>query len=225
MSEWALCRVAWHHLRLSRWWRQEASHDELRPHVPVRDHALGALCDGGGGKYRRAAGSRGDRAVPPPGPCPRPRLRPRPVHPRARAQGLGGRGHRLCAGRGRGGKGEEPGRGWAQLRRRRRDAAAVGPPRDVRLLPRHRLLPGPGRRAASCPGGRGQRACQPGATVLLLSFGPSRWRWLVEGASQEEVQTAFAGWEMLTAEPADTAGLGWPMNKTAPQWYRLRHGT
>ena len=65
----------------------------------------------------------------------------------------------------------------------------------------------------------------PGATLLLLSFGPSRWRWLVEGASQEEVQTAFAGWEMLAAEPADTAGLGWPMNKTAPRWYRLRPGS
>jgi SAM-dependent methyltransferase len=62
----------------------------------------------------------------------------------------------------------------------------------------------------------------PGATVLLLSFGPSRWRPLVGGASREEVQAAFAGWEMLAAEPADTAGLGWPMNKTAPQWYRLR---
>src|SRR5215471_9149085 len=48
----------------------------------------------------------------------------------------------------------------------------------------------------------------PGATVLLLSFGPSRWRWLVEGASQEEVETAFTGWEILSAEPADTAGLG-----------------
>ena len=55
----------------------------------------------------------------------------------------------------------------------------------------------------------------PGATLLLLSFGPSRWRWLVEGASQEEVQTAFPGWEMLASKPADTAGLGWPMNKTA----------
>ena len=62
----------------------------------------------------------------------------------------------------------------------------------------------------------------PGATLLLLSFGPSRWRWLVEGASQQEVQTAFAGWQMLTAESADTAGLSWPMNKTAPRWYRLR---
>ena len=64
----------------------------------------------------------------------------------------------------------------------------------------------------------------PAATMLLLSFGPSRWRWLVGGASQE-VETAFAGWEMLAVEPADTAGLGWPMNKTAPQWYRLRRRT
>jgi len=62
----------------------------------------------------------------------------------------------------------------------------------------------------------------PGATVLMLSFGPGRWRRLVGGTSQEEVEAAFAGWEMLAAEPADTAGLGWPMNKTAPRWYRLR---
>lgn len=62
----------------------------------------------------------------------------------------------------------------------------------------------------------------PAATVLLLSFGPSRWRRLVGGASQEEVQAAFAGWQMLTVELADTASLGWPMNKTAPRWYRLR---
>ena len=62
----------------------------------------------------------------------------------------------------------------------------------------------------------------PGATVLMLSFGPGRWRWLVGGTSQEEIEAAFAGWEMLAAEPADTAGLGWPMNKTAPRWYRLR---
>jgi SAM-dependent methyltransferase len=62
----------------------------------------------------------------------------------------------------------------------------------------------------------------PGATLLLLSFGLSRWRWLVEGASRQDVETAFAGWEMLDVEPADTAGLGFPMNKTAPQWYRMR---
>jgi hypothetical protein len=55
-----------------------------------------------------------------------------------------------------------------------------------------------------------------------MSFGSGRWRPLVGGASQQEAPSAFAGWQMLTAEPADTAGLGWPMNKTAPQWYRMR---
>jgi SAM-dependent methyltransferase len=71
--------------------------------------------------------------------------------------------------------------------------------------------------------GRGARAlASPGATLLQLSFGPGRWRPLVGGTSQDEVETAFAGWELLAAEPADTAGLRWPMNRTAPRWYRLR---
>ena len=65
----------------------------------------------------------------------------------------------------------------------------------------------------------------PWATLLMLSFGPGRWQWLVGGVSQEEVETAFAGWEMLAVESADTAGLGWRMNETAPQWYRLRRRT
>jgi SAM-dependent methyltransferase len=71
--------------------------------------------------------------------------------------------------------------------------------------------------------GRGVGAlARPGATILMLAFGPSKLRSLVGGVSQEQVQTAFPGLDLLTAEPADTAGLGWPMNKTAPQWYRLR---
>jgi SAM-dependent methyltransferase len=74
--------------------------------------------------------------------------------------------------------------------------------------------------------GKGVSAlASPGATLLLLSFGLGRWRWLVGGASREEVETACAGWEMLAVEPADTGGLGWPMNTTAPQWYRLRWRT
>jgi len=67
-----------------------------------------------------------------------------------------------------------------------------------------------------------QALANPGATLLLLTFGPSRWQRLVGGASRDEIETAFAGWEMLAAEPADISGLGWPMNKTAPHWYRLR---
>jgi SAM-dependent methyltransferase len=71
--------------------------------------------------------------------------------------------------------------------------------------------------------GRGVSAlANPGATLLMLAFGPTRIRAQAGGVSQDEVEAAFPGWEMLAVEPADTTGLGWPMNKTAPQWYRLR---
>lgn len=59
------------------------------------------------------------------------------------------------------------------------------------------------------------------ATLLILAFGPTRLRSVIGGVSREEVEDAFQGWEMLAVEPADTAGLGWPMNRTAPHWYRL----
>jgi SAM-dependent methyltransferase len=60
------------------------------------------------------------------------------------------------------------------------------------------------------------------ATLLMFVFGPTRMRSVVGGVSRAEVEAAFPGWEMLSVEPAKTTGLGWPMNKTAPQWYRLR---
>jgi SAM-dependent methyltransferase len=70
--------------------------------------------------------------------------------------------------------------------------------------------------------GRGVTAlAAPGATLLMLAFGPSRLRSLIGGVSQADVETAFPGWDLLAVEPADTAGLGWPMNRTTPQWYRL----
>ncbi|MGY1722858.1 class I SAM-dependent methyltransferase [Blastococcus sp. SYSU DS0533] len=61
-----------------------------------------------------------------------------------------------------------------------------------------------------------------GATLLVLAFGPTCMRWSVGGASRAEVEAAFAGWDVLSVEQADTAGLGWPLNRTSPQWYRLR---
>jgi hypothetical protein len=70
--------------------------------------------------------------------------------------------------------------------------------------------------------GRGaSELANPGATLLLLAFGSTWPRSLVGRVSRAEVQAAFAGWELLAVEPADTAGLSWPMNKTAPQWYRF----
>ena len=63
----------------------------------------------------------------------------------------------------------------------------------------------------------------PGAHILMLEFGLTRFRSLVGGVSRDEVEAAFVGWETLAVEPADTAGLGWPMNTTDPTWYRLRN--
>jgi SAM-dependent methyltransferase len=65
----------------------------------------------------------------------------------------------------------------------------------------------------------------PGATMLMLAFGPTRLSSVLGGANRQDVETAFAEWEMLAVEAADTAGLGWPMNRTAPQWYRMRRRT
>lgn len=71
--------------------------------------------------------------------------------------------------------------------------------------------------------GRGVTAlANSGATILMLQFGATRIRRLVGGVSQAEVERAFPGWELLAVDPADTAGLGWPMNRTSPLWFRLR---
>ena len=65
----------------------------------------------------------------------------------------------------------------------------------------------------------------PDSTLLMLAFGPTRLRSRLGGVSQAEVEGAFPDWELLDVRPADTAGLGWPMNRTSPQWYRLRRRT
>jgi SAM-dependent methyltransferase len=62
----------------------------------------------------------------------------------------------------------------------------------------------------------------PDATLLMLAFGQTRMRSIVGGVSRAEVESAFADWSLLWARPADTAGLGWPLNTTAPHWYRFR---
>lgn len=70
--------------------------------------------------------------------------------------------------------------------------------------------------------GRGVTAlANPGATLLLLAFGRTRWRWLAEGVAESEILAAFRGWELLDVQDAPTDGLGWPMNRTSPRWYRL----
>ena len=74
--------------------------------------------------------------------------------------------------------------------------------------------------------GRGVSAlANPGATLLMLEFQATRWRSFTGGVTPAEIRAAFANWQMLSVEPASTTGLGWPMTRTAPQWYRLRRAT
>lgn len=74
--------------------------------------------------------------------------------------------------------------------------------------------------------GRGVTALAArGATLLMLAFGPSRYQRLVEGVSQAEVEAAFPEWELLAVEDADTARMGWPMNRTSPKWYQFRRAS
>lgn len=63
---------------------------------------------------------------------------------------------------------------------------------------------------------------RPGATLLMLAFGPSGLRGVIGGVSRAEVETGFPAWELLAVEDADTAGLTWAMRRTAPKWYRMR---
>ena len=80
---------------------------------------------------------------------------------------------------------------------------------------------GAGPRAAM---GRGVTAlANPGATLLMLAFGATRLRNWLGGVTQNEVEEAFPGWALVAVDAAPTRGLGWPMNRTSPQWYRLRH--
>ncbi|GAB3483253.1 class I SAM-dependent methyltransferase [Nocardiopsis coralliicola] len=80
---------------------------------------------------------------------------------------------------------------------------------------------GPEQRTAE---GRGVTAlAEPGAVLLLLAFGDSKYRRMVEGASPEEVAAGFPDWELTRTEAASTEGMGWPMDRTAPQWYRFQY--
>lgn len=59
------------------------------------------------------------------------------------------------------------------------------------------------------------------ATLLMLAFGPTLFHRLTEGVTRDQVTTAFPGWRLLSTEPADTRGLGWPLDRSHPTWYRF----
>jgi SAM-dependent methyltransferase len=62
----------------------------------------------------------------------------------------------------------------------------------------------------------------PGATLLMLAFQPVGVLAHAGAATRAQVEAALPDWFLLSVEPGDTSGLGWPLNRTSPQWYRLR---
>jgi hypothetical protein len=50
----------------------------------------------------------------------------------------------------------------------------------------------------------------PGATLLMLAFGPTRVRSLLGGVRQEDVDRAFPRGDLIAVDPAQTKGLGCP---------------
>jgi hypothetical protein len=48
----------------------------------------------------------------------------------------------------------------------------------------------------------------PGATLLILAFGPRRWGAAVGAESREDVETAFADWQTAHRRARGRAGLG-----------------
>lgn len=70
-------------------------------------------------------------------------------------------------------------------------------------------------------GGEVTAIANPGARLLMLAFGRSRYQGSIGGVSRQEIEDAFPNWRTTHTEAAPLAGLGWPMNRTSPHWYRL----
>lgn len=58
------------------------------------------------------------------------------------------------------------------------------------------------------------------ATLLLLAWARARRGPLPPGASREDRQTAFPGWQIVEEQPYD-GELPPPLKNVAPRWYRL----
>ena len=65
---------------------------------------------------------------------------------------------------------------------------------------------------------------RPGSTMLMLAFQPGRRppAPLPRGASRQELEDTFGGWDVIADDAADTSCMSAPVKKTAPHFFRLR---
>ena len=79
------------------------------------------------------------------------------------------------------------------------------------LQEEQRLRPGRGRHPLA----------NPDATMLLLCTAPHPTLLHPPGADGHAVEAALPGWRVVTADPADSAGLPHWLRRNSPTWYRL----
>lgn len=65
---------------------------------------------------------------------------------------------------------------------------------------------------------------RPGSMMLMLAFQPGRRppAPLPRGASRQELEDTFAGWDVIADDTADTSCMSAPVKATAPHFFRLR---
>ena len=65
---------------------------------------------------------------------------------------------------------------------------------------------------------------RPGSKMLMLAFQPGRRppAPLPRGASRQELEDTFAGWDVIADDTADTSCMSAPVKATAPHFFRLR---
>ena len=62
------------------------------------------------------------------------------------------------------------------------------------------------------------------ATLLLFAIRPGRRGPFPRGASREDIEAAFPGWEVVDEQTADMTGVPWWIRREEPRFYRLRRG-
>lgn len=64
----------------------------------------------------------------------------------------------------------------------------------------------------------------PGATLLMMAFGPNRVVAAPAGLEQIELEGRFAGWRLVSASPDAEGEIGGPLRNVPRTWYRLVRG-
>ena len=67
------------------------------------------------------------------------------------------------------------------------------------------------------------KAAAPGATLLMIAWGPgSRWP-LPRGASANDIERAFPAWKVIGEDAISASALPAALKNVNPRFYRLRH--